>query len=508
MSPVSLQPPTATMSSRHTFAVGALAVLVVYSLPLFLGFLRTGYLAHLLFTDESIYAVRVLDIYRGGNVASPYLPGHDDAPRFMPELGERALTLAARLTRIPPLTVLALSRVVVALLIFFFLWRLAGALDFPPLLALLATLIPVLGLSTNALSVHFLRYMRLVSPAIYVLVLLFALYGWLLLWKKPKAGAAAVLAAVTTGALFYTPVYYWSFAALGALVLGIISADARRWILSALAIAVVIGAPALVHSAAIASLPEVQQTLHRLDLLTPGRAPDVFVLPRFIAGAVFCILLWTQRRRAGANAKFLLAFLVPGTLLLVQNAFTNRHAQSYHVVECLIPTGALALCAMIRHLRFARPALLRAAVIVIVVTALGSHAGAYFRWEADVRRVGWLTRLDAQFPATLTWINAHIPPSAVLLASDYTSELPMYVANKMYFATYAFQQAITDDELQRREETWEPFDPAHPARLPYPADLYVGFHDRCATATLPVLYRNPGEGTCVLDLRTAAFQGR
>ena len=413
------QRPTASISSRRTFAAGSLAVLVVYSLPLLLGFLRTGYLPHLLSTDESIYAVRVLDIYRGGTVASPYLPGHNDAPRFMPELGERALALAARLTRIPPLTVLALSRVVVALLIFFVLWRIAGALDFPPLLALLATLIPVLGLSPNALSVHFLRYMRLVSPAIYVLVLLIALYGWLLLWKKPKAGAAAVLAAVTTGALFYTPVYYWSFAALGALVLGIITADASRWVLSTFVIAVVIGAPALLHSGAIASLPEVQQTLHRLDLLTPGRAPDISVLPRFIAGAVFCVIVWTQRHRAGPDATFLLAFLVPGTLLLVQNAVTNRHAQSYHVVECLIPTGALALCAMIRHWRFARPALLRAAVIVIVVAALGSHAGAYFRWETDVRRAGLLTRFDAQFPATLTWINAHVPPSAVLLAADY-----------------------------------------------------------------------------------------
>ncbi len=376
----------------------------------------------------------------------------------MPELGERALALAARLARIPPLTVLALSRIVVAWLIFLVLWRIASALDFPPLLVLLAALIPILGLSTNAVSAHFLRYMRLVSAAIYVLVLLIALYGWLLLWKKPKAGAAVVLAAVTTGALFFTPVYYWSFAALGALVLGIICADARRWILSALAIAVAIGAPALLHSADVASLPAVQQTLHRLDLLTPGRAPDIFVLPRFIAGAIFCIILWTQRRRTGANAAFLLAFLVPGTLLLVQNAFTNRHAQSYHVVECLIPTGALALCGMIRYLRFARPALLRAAVIVIVVAALGSHAGAYFRWEADVRHAGWLTRLDAQFPATLTWINAHVPPpSAALLAADYTSELPMYVANKMYFATYAFQQAVSDDELQRREESWEHF---------------------------------------------------
>jgi len=508
MPPASLQPPTATLPPRHTFAVGALAVLVVYSLPLLLGFLRTGCLPHLLFTDESVYAVRVLDICRGGNVASPYLPGRDDAPRFMPELAERALAFTARLTRIPPLTVLAFSRVVVALLIFFLLCQIAGALEFSPLLALLATLIPVLGLSTNAADVHFLRYMRLISPAIYVLLLLIALYGWLLLWKKPKAGAAAVLAAVTTGALFYTPVYYWSFAALGALVLGIMCADARRWILSALAIAVMIGASALVHSAAIASLPEVQQTLHRLDLLTPGRDSDIFVLPRFLVGAVFCVILWTQRHRVGPNTTFLLAFLAPGTLLLVQNLFTNRHAQSYHVVECLIPTGALALCAMIRHSRFASPKILRAAVMVIVVAALGSHAGAYLRWEADLRRDHSLTRLDAQFPATLTWINAHIPPRAVLLAGDYTSELPMYVANKMYFATYAAQQVVSDDELQRREETWEPFDPAHPARLPYPADIYVGFDDRCATAALPVLYRNPGEGTCVLDLRATAVGGR
>ena len=43
--------------------------------------------------------------------------------------------------------------------------------------------------------------------------------------------------------------------------------------------------------------------------------------------------------------------------------------------------------------------------------------------------------------------------------------------------------------------------------LVHPADLYVGFHDRCPTATLPVLYRNPGEDTCVLDLRAGAFHG-
>jgi hypothetical protein len=508
MSPTSIAgaPQSATtvaLASRRLFAAGAIAVLIAYALPLLLGWARSGHAPDLLFSDESIYAARVLAAYRGESLASPYLAGHDDAPRYMPEISERALALIASLTRTPPLTVLALSRVMVPLLIFFALWRLARGLDLSPPLALLAGLIAVLGLSTNAGGPHFLRYLRLVSPATYALLLLIALHGWLRVWKRPSL-KAALFAGIAGGALFYAAMYYWSFAAIGAFVLALTSASSRRWILAALGISILIGAPALWNAAAVARIPAVQQTLHRFNLLTPGRSPDLFVLPRFVAAAVFCAVLWTQRQRIGARATFLLAFLSPGTMLLVQNVVSNRHAQSYHWVECLIPVGGLAVAVMIEGTRWCRPALLHAAAMVIVVAGIASHAGAYFIWEDTARRDPLRWRLDRQIPATLAWLNANTPPRSILLLRDYQNAFPMYAANKLYFAYYAGQHVLSDREFQHRRDSAEQFDPAHPAPLPYPADYYLGFGERCAAPALPVLYRNSAEGTCVLDLRGTA----
>jgi hypothetical protein len=492
--------PHRATSARFLFAGGALAVLLVYSLPLLLGWARTGHLPDLLFSDETIYSVRVLQVHRGGTLASPYLAGHDNAPRYMPEMVERSLALLARATRIPPLTLLALSRVGIPLLIFLLLWRLARSLDLPPLLALFAALVPDLALSTRAVGPHFLRYMRVVSPAVYVLLLVLALYALLLAWKRPRPATAA-FAAIATGALFYTPVYYWSFAISGALILAILSVSSRRWLLVALAASVLIATPSLWQAASVARIPEVQQTLHRLDLLTPGRAPDLFVLPRFLAAAAFCAFVWTQRRRLGARTTYLLAFLVPGTLLMVQNLVTNRHAQSDHWVECLIPMGALALAALLQGTHFARPTFLRIAIGVIVALAIASHAAAYVRWEAAAARDPLKWRIGRQIPSTMAWLNANTAPQSVLLARDYGDELAMFVNRKLYYAEYSFQYVISDAEYWRRYDSAMAWDPAHPAPLPYPADSFLGFDTQCASSPLPVLYRNSVERTCVFDLR-------
>ena len=163
--------------------------------------------------------------------------------------------------------------------------------------------------------------------------------------------------------------------------------------------------------------------------------------------------------------------------------------------------GALAIAVMVEGTRLCRPTLVRTAAIVIVVAGIASHAGAYFIWEDEARSDPLEWRLDRQIPGTLAWLNANTPPRSILLLSDHGNEFPMYAANKLYFAHYASQHVISDDELERRRDSAERFDPAHPALLPYPADYYLGWGERCANAALPVLYRNPAEGTCVLDLR-------
>ncbi|MBZ5629305.1 MAG: hypothetical protein LAO06_10625 [Acidobacteriia bacterium] len=497
----------ARSSARPTCVFGLVMVLVAYSIPLLLGLMQSGRVPNLLFEDEAMYAVRVLDAYRGGDLANPYLVGHQHAPRFMPGFAERTIALAARLLHVPPLTAIALSRVVIPLLIFTMMWLLARVMGLPPLAALLAGLVSVLAPSTRTADhLHFLRYLRVVSPGANVLLLTIALYFWMRAYKKPTT-AAAVLAGILTAALFYTPPYYWIFLLAGAWVLTLISpAPARRCFLIALAIAILLGAPALYNAIRLSRLPEVQQTLHRLDLMTLGRRPDPFVLRHFAIAIAAAAVLCFGRRRLAANATFLLAFFVPGALLLLQNVVTNRRLQSDHWIECLIPVAALAFTALLSGSVDAgrSPRLLSAAIGVLIAVALTSQTVSYFQWKTMAERdplygvVAWL--LEPRMPRTLAWLDAHTPPRSIVV-TPFGDVLPMFTHNAVYFAGNAAQHVISDRELQRRRDSAEQFDPAHPAPLPYPADYYLGLGERCAAPALPVLYRNPAEGACVLDLR-------
>lgn len=492
-----LQPrPVPPESARRLFMAGACLVLLAYALPLLWVAARTGHLPNLFYEDEVIYSARVLDAYRGGPLANPYLAGHENAPRYMPEIAERTFAVLAHATGISALTILALSRVAVPVLIFACMWAAARAMGLGPRLALLAALLPELAPSSAAIGPHFLRYLRLVSPGFYVLLLVMTLWLWKRAQNQPGPGTA-VLAGAATGVLFYTPPYYWGFAMAGALALTLAS-PARRWFGIALAMGLLVGAPALWHTFAIARLPEVQQTLHRLDLMTPGRTPDVFVLPRFAACLVFGVVLWTQRRRLRANGVFLLAFLLTGTFLLIQNVVTNRHLQSYHWIECLIPVGALALGALMQHTRFSRGAFI--AIVLLAGASVTSQIGASLSREQDAARdpVRWRTEL--QVPATIAWLRAHTPGS-VLLARDYTDVLPLFLDNKFYVASYCDQHVLSDAETAARNRGYD-WDPQHPEPLAYRADYFLGFGSQCASSPLPVLYRNSAEATCVLDLRS------
>jgi hypothetical protein len=483
-----------------SFIVGAFLVLLAYVLPLLWVAARTGHFPNLFYEDEVIYAARVLDAYRGGTLANPYLAGHETAPRYMPELAERTFAVIAHTTGSSPLTILALSRVAVPLLIFVCMWAAARAMSLPPRLALAAALLPELVPSSATIGPHFLRYLRLVSPGFYVLLLVMALWLWKRAQNKPSLGTA-VLAGVATGVLFYTPPYYWSFAMAGALAL-VLASPARRWLGIALSLALMVGTPALWHTFAISRLPEVQQTLHRLDLMTPGRHPDFFVLPRFAACRAFGVVLWTQRRRLGANSVFLLAFFLPGTFLLVQNLVTNRHLQSYHWIECLIPVGALALGALAQTTRFSRTAFIAPVIILIAAAGVASQIGASISCRQDAARDPLRWRTELQLPATIAWLRAHTAGS-VLLAGDYTDVLPLFLDNKFYVAVYCDQHVLSDAETAARNRGYD-WDPRHPEPLAYRADYFLGFRSQCASSPLPVLYRNPAEDTCVLDLRPLA----
>jgi hypothetical protein len=372
---------------------------------------------------------------------------------------------------------------------------------------LLAALFSAFAPSTRTGNLHFLRYLRIVSPGANVLALTVALYFWMRACRRPTP-AAAVLAGLVTAALFYTPPYFWSFFLAGGLVLTLAApAPARRCCLLSLAIAILLGTPAVWNSVSLSRLPEVQQTLHRLDLMTPGRTPDPFALRHFAMAMVGAAVLWFSRRRLEANATFLIAFFIPGALLLLQNVVTNRRLQSDHWIECLIPIAALAGAALLSGSVGARrsPPLISAAIGVLIAVALTAQVVSYVRWKTMAERdplygaIPW--QLEQRMPQTLAWLNAHTPPRSIVL-TQFGDVLPMFTHNAVYFADDAAQHVISDAEYATRNRDFF-WSPARATPLVYPADYFLGLDAQCAPSRFPVLYHNPAERTCVLDIHSA-----
>ncbi len=119
--------------------------------------------------------------------------------------------------------------------------------------------------------------------------------------------------------------------------------------------------------------------------MTPGRTPDVDVLPRFILGAVIAILAVLWRKKLGATAQFVIPFLFIGPCLMVQNVVTNRHLQGVHWVECLIPLWGLLVAAFFQAFdESIRSPFWLALFVTMTMQAIVPQILAYERWRAII----------------------------------------------------------------------------------------------------------------------------
>jgi len=489
-------------------------VLVAYSLPFLINHLRHGPFLNVAVEDEKIYLARVVDVYRGGSLGNPYLAEHQNAERFMPEVAERLLAFTARVAGLDPLFVVGASRVILPFLIYLLLWNIARSLGMEPRFATLAAMLPPLGPSISWIGsveppgTGFFRYFRSISPAFYVVLLMLTLCLVQFAWKKGRWWAG-LLSGVGLGLLFYiTPVYYWSFAIAGVIFMALFAAGrVRANMQAAIAAASIVSVPFLVKSLHQKHVPEVQQTLARLDLLIPGRLLDIYVFRTFVLSVVVLVPIWLWRHKLGDTGRFVLPFMCAGTLLMVQNVLTNRHLQGYHWVECLIPVWSLAFVAFFqRFAQSVRPVYFTAFFVAVVVGAFVLQTIAYLRLEESRKEDAEFWVLDARMPQTLEWLNLHTPPGSIVIASaDVMDSLVLYTHNNVYWADYASQHVMLDSEVQARTESLESWHPGSGAGLPFATDFYLGTGSVCvALPTERFLYSNESEGTCVLSTRVVS----
>ena len=496
-------------SSGLWLASGGLAVLFAYSLPFLLNRTGHGPFLNVAFQDEKIYLARVVDAYRGGSLGNPYLAEHQSAERFMPELAERLLASMAQVTRLDPLRVVAVSRILFPLLIYALLWSIGRGLGMESRLATLAALLAplkptVFWAGTVGHSAGFFRYARAISPAFYVLLLLVALRLVQFARRKPLWWTG-LLAGASLGLLFHgASLYYWTFAIGGTAWMALAaSGRVRTTLLTAVVAASIIGIPFFVKNLYLEDVPDVQATLARLSLLVPGRAPDVYTTHTFILAALVLAPVWLWRRRLGDSGRFLVPFVCFGTLLMIQNVITNRHLQSWHWVDCLIPVYSLTVVALVENsgLPF-RGGYLIALLTVLVSGAILGQAMAYRRWAELVKENPESWAPDARMPRTLEWLNQHTPANSVVIAKPEVMDLMViFTHNKVYWAFYAGQHVVPEWEVEARTKGLESWRPGGAVQLPFRADFYLGTGSACRELdSKQFLYRNQSEATCVLPV--------
>ena len=493
------------------FLLGIAALIaVLYALPLIQGYCRYRTLIHVFYPDEAYYAARILDASRGGSLGNPYLAGHDEAPRYLPEATERAIALVSRALHFDPLTMLAACRVALPLLLFLALARLGRALGLQDRIAILAAASvplfpPILTLlqPPGAGRHGFLRLFRSLSPVAHMLLLVLALIALLKVWQRPSI-RGAFAAGLLMGVLFYTPIYYWSFAIGGTLLLALIDGkESRRSLFGCVVIALLLGLPQLIHSRQLMSVPEVRETLARWSLMVPGRWPEMDVPRRFVENMAVLGLLWLGRHRLGASGRFLFAFCLAGEVLLIQNAVTNRQIQAFHFMHCLFLMWPLAV-ALVWQKSGGRTPSVKALASLTAILLLGGtlvQLIAFANWEEWRDETPGLYTLDLVMPRTLRWLNEHTPPGSVIVApEEVMASLPLFTHNKVYWTRYAGQHVLSDREVERRRMDAARWLENPAQRLRYQADFDLLPRRSCATST-GILYRDDAEGTCIVPRR-------
>ena len=256
-------------------AIPAAIVILAYAIPLLMSYANYGYVLPVMRVDETVYSVRMAAAYRGDGLGNAYLADHDSAPRYLPEITERAIAWFGRIAQVTPQSAITAARILQPLAIYAFLVALALKLGLAPpyaaMAGLLATVFPsALRVAPGPTALPgFLRYLRFVSPGAHVAIFVAALVAVAACWRKPRA-VIGIAAGVAVGIVFYLPLYYWTIAWMGLAGLAWLARREQRWpLIIALAVSAAIAAPMAVHSATLLSSPQVHETLARLACWRP-----------------------------------------------------------------------------------------------------------------------------------------------------------------------------------------------------------------------------------------------
>jgi MFS family permease len=478
-------------------------VCLVYALPHLLAIAQTGKILPIFRIDDTIYMVRTAAAMRGDTLGNPYIAGHENAPKYMPELSERMVALAGRALHWDVVKIAAAFRILQPAAIFLGVVWICWMFGFPPALAALAGLLTVLAPSLGMLHIHrpglasFLRYARFLSAGFHTTLYLAATGAVAVCWQRPTR-LRAILAGLAVGAIFYTPIFYWAVLWAGIIGLAFVSqSEQRRAMLVVAAISAIAAVPFVIASIRNGTNPLVQETLRRWPTftMTPGRRLEPGILPHVVLCIGCAVLAWLLRRRSKVFL-FLFAFFAATVPLELQNVVTNRQIQAYHFTDALNPLWAIMGVALLAQLRIHKVVITSIFALVIGLGA-AQHAEDYLRLRSQVAANPQYWALNWCMPRTLAWLQANTASNSAVIAPEMVMEnLPIFTHNKVYWAGFARQHVMPTEEADTRLSESIRWAPAQP--LTYPVNYYLATGANCAQVTpSSVVFRDAQEGTCV-----------
>ncbi|MBZ5510836.1 MAG: hypothetical protein LAN70_06665 [Acidobacteriia bacterium] len=478
-------------------------VCLVYALPHLLSIAQTGKILPIFRIDDQIYMVRTAAAMRGDTLGNPYVAGHENAPKFMPELSERMVALAGRALHWDVVRIAAAFRILQPAAIFLGVVWICWVFEFPPALAALAGLLTVLAPSLLMLRIHrpglasFLRYARFLSAGFHTTLYLAALGAVAVCWQRPTR-FRAIVAGLAVGAIFYTPIFYWAVLWAGIIALVFVSQGGQRRAMAVMAaVSAIVALPFVIRTVRNAANPIVQETLRRWPTytMTPGRRLEDNVLPHLALCIACAVLAWMLRRRSQVFL-FLFAFFAASVPLQLQNVVTNRQIQAYHFTDSLNPLWAIMGVALLAQLRIHK-VVITSIFALLIGFATTQHLVDYVRLRSQVAAHPESWALSWCMPRTLAWLQENTPSDSVVIAPRPMMEiLPIFTHNKVYWADFARQHVMPTSEADTRLSEslhWTP-----PQPLTYPVNYYLATGANCAQVTpSSVVFRDAEEGTCV-----------
>ena len=387
--------------------------------------------------DVYFYMSRIQDVLDGHQfISNSYLWEHKDGLPQQLFLAENMLARPLALFHLTTQQGIVLYTGILNGVVFLLFYRVLYAMSRSRLASILGSFVFLVGFFS-------LKFLRPVSPQFNFI---FFLTQFLFLWKIIQTDTRTkwfVANGLNLGLLVYIYPYYWTFFLL---LIVLLLYTVRKLVLT-LGIAALIAVPYAILAIKASHLPEYDETLTRLGMITTRFPSGIDVL---IVCVSIVLLFWFCIRRnllsADLKVRFFLLALAASMIVMNQHLLTNKNLEfSSHYFLGGITIAFFAFMYLLYNAKLSqfRRTLLTKTLTFMAIIIIAHGAIGFGKSVIDTPP----NLILQSYAPILRWLHQNTPNESVVYADEELSTLiPAHTRNNVYFARNANLFFLSDDE--------------------------------------------------------------